>query len=115
MGQLSPKLRSVDRGHSHWCPGCGEMHVIPSSWSFDGNLGKPTFNPSVRITGKQRVRDAEGRWTGEWVRGPDGKALDECCHYHLHAGVLIYCEDSTHALKGQRINLPDLPPHAQDP
>lgn len=108
MSQVSPFLRRVQGGHAHWCPGCGEMHRIPDRWSFDGNVERPTFSPSVKITGKQTVI-VDGRWTGEWVLGSDGKALDLCCHYFLHAGTLKYCSDSTHALAGKSVPLPALP------
>ena len=114
MGQVSSKLRRTVNGYSHWCPGCGEPHVIPDSWTFDGNLAQPTFNPSVKITGKKCVIDAQGNWTGEWVRDASGNAVDDCCHYFLHAGVLKFCGDSLHLLAGKDVPLPDLPPHMQD-
>jgi hypothetical protein len=114
MGQVSAKLRRVERGYSHWCPGCGEMHVIFDSWTFDGNLESPTFNPSVKITGKKVVVDQKGEWTGEWVRDASGNAIDDCCHYHLTAGVLKFCGDSKHALAGHNVPLPDLPAHLTD-
>ena len=114
MGQISAKLRSSSNGDmSHWCPGCEEMHVIPDSWTFDGNLDRPTFNPSVKITGKQSVV-VDGEWTGEWKRDAQGKALDLCCHYFLHSGQLQFCGDSTHALAGLTVPLPDLPHHLHD-
>ncbi len=108
MGKLSPKLRSVEGGFSHWCPGCEEMHVIATRWSFDGNVDRPTFNPSVKITGVQSVV-VKGEWTGEWVRDAQGKPLRYCCHYILTAGRLNFCPDSTHALAGKTVDLPDLP------
>lgn len=119
MGQVSKVLRSGGDMYSHWCPGCGEMHFIPTdrddgpNWSFDGNVDAPTFNPSVRIGGKLTVK-VNGRWTGEWVRDAAGNAVDMCCHYFLHAGVLKYCSDSTHALAGQEIPLPELPDGFRD-
>lgn len=113
MGQINDKLRRTDRGYSHWCPACEEMHVIFDNWKFDGNLDRPTFTPSVKITGKQTIKK-NGEWTGEWVRGPDGKALDECCHYFLTAGVLHFCGDCTHHLNGQQIVLPSLPDFLRD-
>lgn len=114
MGRLSSKLWRNARGFAHWCPGCNEIHVVPDSWSFDGNLEQPTFFPSVKHTGKQTVKDAEGRWTGEWVKGPDGKALDDCCHYNLRDGQLHFCSDSVHHLKNQTVPLPDLPNFLRD-
>lgn len=89
------------------------MHVIFDSWKFDGNLERPTFSPSVKITGKQTVKK-DGRWTGEWVMGPDGRALDECCHYILTAGILNYCSDCTHRFAGQQVPLPPLPSFRRD-
>jgi hypothetical protein len=89
------------------------MHKLPDGWKFDGNLASPTFSPSFKHTGKQTVI-VNGKWTGESHRGPDGKALDWCCHYILAKGVLNYCSDCTHALAGQSVPLPPLPPDLED-
>ena len=114
MGQVSAKLRRAEGGYAHWCPGCGELHVVPDRWTFNGDLEAPTFSPSVRITGKLTVKDERGEWTGEWVRDAEGKAVDDCCHYILTAGVLNFCSDCRHELAGQSVPLPDLPPWLQD-
>ena len=97
MGQVSRVLRRTQAGWAHWCPGCDEMHVIPDGatgpkWSFDGNLEKPTFSPSVRHS---------------WNWGPHEDK--ETCHYFLTAGVLCFCADSTHKLAGQNVPLPEFP------
>jgi hypothetical protein len=113
--QVSAVLRKAETGHSHWCPGCGEMHHIPDSWRFDGNVEAPTFSPSVKITGKKIVKDAQGKWTGEWVRDAAGKTIDDCCHYILTAGQLNFCADSTHDLAGKTVPLPPLPAFHRDP
>jgi hypothetical protein len=113
MGQVSAKLRRATNGYVHWCPGCDQRHVIFDSWSFDGNLEKPTFSPSVKITGKKIVV-VDGRWTGEWVRDAAGNPVDDCCHYFLHVGELKFCGDSKHALAGKNVPLPDLPEHLTD-
>lgn len=118
MGHASVKLRRVVDGFSHWCPGCEEVHFIrtsngPPCWAFNQNVDRPSFAPSVKITGVQTVVE-NGRWTGEWKRGPDGKALPCCCHYFLTDGVLIFQNDCTHQLKGQRVQLPDLPDFLTD-
>lgn len=114
MEQVSAKLRRAANGYSHWCPGCGEMHLIPDCWTFDGNLSSPTFTPSVKITGMQTVKNERGEWTGEWVRDTQGKPVPECCHCILTAGILNFCGDCTHALSGRQVPLPDLPAHLQD-
>jgi hypothetical protein len=127
VGQVSSKLRREENGHSHWCPGCGEMHVVPDSWTFDGNLESPTFSPSVKITGQKTVVDERGEWTGAWMATDENGAPVErkvflptdtpvpyCCHYVLTAGVIQFGGDCTHAMVGQAVPLPDLPPHLRD-
>lgn len=114
MGQVSDKLRRTVNGYAHWCPGCEELHMIPDSWIFDGNLESPTFAPSVKITGVQTVIK-DGEWTGEWVKDESGKALPYCCHYFLQMGKIVFCSDCTHKLAGQTMDLPSLPVHARDP
>jgi hypothetical protein len=89
------------------------MHSIFDNWTFDGNVESPTFEPSVKITGKQAI-NVNGKWTGEYVRGPDGKALDACCHYFLHNGKLVFQNDCTHAMKGKTVALPELPSFLAD-
>lgn len=120
MGQVSRALRRTTEGYSHWCPGCREMHHIWTDrethpvWTFNGDANSATFTPSVLITGKQIEQDAEGRWTGNWVMGPDGKALDHVCHYFVTNGQLLFLGDCTHPLKGQTVPIPDLPTWAAD-
>lgn len=113
MGQVSAKLRRFQNGYAHWCPGCEETHCIFDNWQFDGNLECPTFNPSVKVTGKKCVI-VNGKWTGEYVRDANGNPVDDCCHYFLHAGVLKFCGDSLHALAGKDVPLPDLPEFLRD-
>ena len=102
--QLSAKLRGSFDEPAHWCPGCEEMHVLPwkrGGWTFDGNVTAPTFAPSFKHSGRRA--------------GSDGVTpVEYVCHYVLTGGVLFFCDDSTHALRGN-IPLPDLPPHLQDP
>lgn len=114
MMQVSAKLCLSTRGFAHWCPACKQTHSLFYGWKFTNRgkpdaLIKPSFEPSFRHTGKQEIVDAKGEWTGDWVRGPDGKALDACCHYILTDGILNFCPDCTHALAGKSVPLPDLP------
>lgn len=114
MGQVGSKMRRVGStdgytagGLSHWCPACGKMHAFAldgknssgAQWTWDGNVEFPTFRPSMLI----RVYGGE--------RGTDVK---EICHYILAAGIIDYCGDSTHALSGQSVPLPELPIHLKD-
>lgn len=89
--QVSSKLRRSTTGLMCWCPACEEMHPLPDSWTFDGNLESPTFSPSFKHTTSNTV-----------------------CHYVLTAGVLNYCGDCTHAMAGQSVPLPELPEWLRD-
>lgn len=109
MSRVSSKLRRQSNGYAHWCPACGETHPLPDGWEFDGNLECPTFTPSFKHTGAQRIVTERGDWTGEWKRDANGKPLAGVCHYVLTAGVLNFCNDCTHAMAGKAVPLPDLP------
>lgn len=100
MASVSKVLRSVDlgggrRGLMYWCPACDGAHAVcvdgaAPRWSFNGDVDRPTFSPSVKVVGGAR-------------------GSDHVCHHFVEAGIIKYCADSTHALAGQSI---DLPPHA---
>lgn len=73
------------------CPGCGSDHSIRTvnakgpgpTWDWNGSIERPTFNPSVRVSG------------------------GGVCHFFVRNGRIEYCPDSTHALKAQTVDLPD--------
>lgn len=88
--QISVKFRKATTGYVHWCPACQEAHVLPTTWSFNGDLERPTFDPSFRHS-----------------------HLNDVCHYNLVDGVLIFHDDCTHAVRG-RVALPDLPEDMRD-
>lgn len=111
MSKVSAVLRRVQGGYGHWCPGCEEMHVIyvdrpkTPKWSFDGNVEKPTFAPSIRIT-------YNGSDAGQDRGDGFGKAPPACCHYFVRSGQIEFCGDSTHSHAGKTVPLPDLPDDA---
>lgn len=108
MGQVNKFFRNTTVGLAHWCPGCEEMHVLPPSWKFDGNLECPTFDPSFRHQG-MRCEFKDYKWTGEWIRDAQGKTIPVTCHYNLVAGQLRFHANSTHQLAGKVVPLPVLP------
>jgi hypothetical protein len=92
---LSPKLRRSNPGLLwHWCPGCSERHPVHvggdhrgPKWQWDGSTEAPTFAPSLKHDfGDGRI-----------------------CHYFITGGLIQFCSDSTHALAGQIVPLPDFP------
>jgi hypothetical protein len=113
--QVSPKLRRGEGAYFHWCPACEEMHILPDSWHFNGDLNRPTFSPSFKHEGSKIIYDAQGKWTGEWVRDAAGNTVPFICHYILTDGILNYCGDCSHDSAGKNIPLPDLPDFHCDP
>jgi len=75
-----------------YCPGCKINHQFPVKgkepiWSFNNNIDKPTITPSIRIT---------------------ALPSNYCCHSIITDGKIAFCGDSTHELKGQTVDLPDI-------
>lgn len=108
MNQVSSKLRRVNGGFAHWCPGCEEIHVLPDSWKFNGNLGSPSFVPSFKHSGVRRIF-VDGNWTGNWKRDGDGNTVPLACHYILTDGQLNFQKDCSHQLASKVVPLPNLP------
>ncbi len=105
MAQLSSKLRNWKgdgkEGLFFWCPGCNSAHTIrlkPDGWGWNTNLDRPTFTPSVLVT-------YGGKDAGQ------GDAPPAICHSFVTDGMIQFLGDSTHALAGQTVELPDFPPH----
>ncbi len=82
------------------CPGCIEMvggsglHMLPvnseikkPSWTWDGNLIRPTLNPSILT----------------------GKGSPDVCHSFLRVGIFEFLNDCAHSLAGEKVEMPDLP------
>lgn len=90
------------------------MHVLPDGWSFNGDLEAPTFMPSFKHVGWKLKTGPNGRWTGEWETDAQGNAIPTVCHYILTAGILNFCNDSTHPLACKSVPLPALPPDLTD-
>lgn len=93
-------------GYGHWCPGCNSGHDINvdqpnasgAKWTFNGDPARPTFSPSINI----RVNPP-----GHQHYQPDIES--SVCHYFIRDGRIEFCGDCTHALRGQTVDLPDIP------
>ena len=70
------------------CPACGFAHwfVIGGkySWTWNNDPNNPTISPSILAY-----------------------ADDFRCHSFVKNGKIKYCNDCTHSMKGQTIDLPD--------
>lgn len=126
MAQLGSKLRTVaGSGLAFWCPGCGSTHVInigSPGWTYDGNSERPTFSPSVLVrSGHYATQHAPSTdcWcTFNAKRAARGQkpSVFKCsvCHSFVRDGKIQFLDDCTHALAGQTVDLPDLPPEYRD-
>ncbi len=64
------------------------------TWTFNGNLDKPTFSPSLRVFDPASF---------------DGTQFTKtACHLNLTDGQIIFHADSAHALAGQTVPMIDL-------
>lgn len=103
MSALSPILRDWSDGKRQgllfYCPGCRSGHSIrtnPDGWGWNGCAEKPTFTPSVLVT----------------YNGADAGVEDAppaVCHSFVTDGKIRFLDDSTHALAGQTVALPEWP------
>lgn len=101
MAALSKKLRSLEGGRvMFWCPGCDGAHQVSVGegsgprWGYNGNPDAPTFTPSINVT----------------YNGPDAGidgAPAAICHSFVTDGRIQFLDDSTHALAGQTVDIPD--------
>lgn len=71
-----------------WCPGCDDAHRIDDTWGWNADTEKPTFTPSVLSEGSGNIPR---------------------CHSFITDGVAQFLQDSTHAMAGQTVALPDIP------
>lgn len=107
--KLSSESESYKEGqreyHFH-CPGCNCMHGYYTHWSkdraaasrtgapvwsFNNNLEKPTFTPSLLY-----------RWHNEY----SGK--DHVCHLYVTDGKIKFLDDCTHCLAGQIVDMKEI-------
>ena len=101
--QVSQILRKTATGHGHWCPACQEVHILPDSWTFNGDVKKPTFSPSFKHDYFRRE--------GDQTEKPQGRMV--ICHYIITDGRIQFCPDSWHG-RSDIVMMPLLPPHAED-
>lgn len=82
------KEMQMSGGRTAWriyCPGCKAFHMITAEgWSFNGDVDKPTFSPSL-------VVDANS---------------STVCHSFIREGKIEFLSDSYHELAGQTVDLP---------
>ncbi|MDR9177920.1 DUF6527 family protein [Burkholderia multivorans] len=79
------------------CPGCGFLHAVyPQDcdapgypkWAWNGSLDSPTLTPSLLVTWPER-------------------GIEKRCHSFITDGQIQFCSDSSHALSGQTVPIPE--------
>lgn len=96
-------------GYSFDCPGCGNSHVVPVvapiRWTFNNNVDKPTFTPSLLVRGKRPLTDEEIELI---MKGVKLDIPDYVCHSHVTDGRIQFLGDCTHQLAGQTVEMAEV-------
>lgn len=76
-------------GYMFWCPGCKCGHGVATdrtnpaaNWTFNGDMEKPTFSPSVLV---------------------DKDRPERRCHLYVRDGQIQFLNDCHHGLRGQSV------------
>ena len=108
-------------GYTFKCPGCGYSHTLPVGegdggkrprWTFNGDLEKPVFRPSILSQFDMSTPPVTPENLEEWKRAPwPQKKVRHVCHSFVgingaEPGQIIFLGDCTHAMKGQVVDLP---------
>jgi len=86
-----------------WCPGCDSAHMVSESWQI--NTETATISPSVLVYGSKKLINED--LTGDALTAPENVTTTPRCHSFVTNGQIQYLDDSTHALAGQTVELPD--------
>lgn len=110
-----PRAALADNGNApgrrvHFrCPGCQKAHGVvidvPEGWTWNGDLERPTFTPSVLVHSHQTFVDHD--LEGDALTAPENLTMTPQCHSFVVAGRIQFLADSTHELAGQTVDLPE--------
>lgn len=106
-----PKIKKLGDRICFECPGCHELHRITDAWTFNGDLERPTFSPSVLMQSGHYIPGHEGAcWCTYNAEHPNKPAPFTCvrCHSFVKDGKIQFLNDCTHGLAGQTVELPEV-------
>lgn len=118
MKILSPKLRSTEDGLLLFrCPGCDDFHSVQigsGAYYWNGSAERPTFSPGILVTTGHFMSGHKlgaGCWCTYNAAHPKDPSAFKCrrCRSFVFNGDIRFEADSTHALAGQTVALPDWP------
>lgn len=106
-------LRTIEGGRvGFMCPGCKEMHQVRVEgearplWGFNGDYDRPTFTPSVLVTGTYAEPPVTAENLDEWRRHPWPQTkVERVCHSFVTDGHIRFLDDCTHARRGDVVRL----------
>ena len=70
------------------CPGCDTYHIVDGRWTFNGDMVKPTFRPSLKVTSLNGDKN-------------------HVCHSWITDGKILFLDDCTHKLAGLIVDIPE--------
>lgn len=93
-------------GYIFDCPGCKSTHIVHvfernrcnAQWSFNGDMEKPTFRPSLN----QRVGPFP---QGAKRYGQDWSGKFDVCHVTVTDGICDFHGDCSHEFAGKQLPL----------
>lgn len=110
------RLSNTSKRAAFFCPGCEEYHTIGCNdgvWTFNNDLFKPTFNPSLLIKSGHYANSFDGKncWCTYYKehKYTENEHIFKCtiCHSFIREGKIQFLNDCTHKLKGQTVDLPE--------
>lgn len=101
-----------------WCPGCDGVHMIRHGegpgprWGWNGNAEKPTFTPSILVSGYDLTPQGRANLDAWRAAGcprpaPELDRVPTVCHSFVTDGRIQFLGDCTHDLAGQTVDLPE--------
>lgn len=86
MAKVHADKHEKTANYIFFCPGCECSHVIDKRWTFNGDLDKPTFSPSL-------------------LCNPDH--APSRCHTFIRDGKIEFLSDCFHKLAGTTVEIPE--------
>lgn len=93
-------------GYMIFCPACKCGHQFHTGrWSFNGDIEKPTFKPSMLVRGVVPLTDEE---CDRVMAGEEINPIPLVCHSFVTNGSIQFLSDCSHGMKGQTVDLPEV-------
>jgi len=105
-------------GHADYlffCPGCECAHGVwttnpngmtGATWTFNDNMEKPTFNPSLLVRWDTWEPPVTPENMDEFHKNKwEQTRVSNVCHSYVRDGMIQFLPDCTHKLAGQTVPL----------